>query len=88
MELTCTPPDNFMACTVTTLRFTVIDNCINRLLCVTLSIDTAIHNIGTAILMCCAGFECVVDLCCNISEGSAPLLSLGLNRFHACRRVL
>lgn len=90
MELTCTPPDNFMTCTVTTLRFTVIDNYISRLLCVTLSIDTAIHNIGTAvsILMCSAGFKCVVALCCDISEALPPLLSLGLNSFHACPRVL
>ena len=90
MDLTCTPPHDFMACTVTTLRFAVIDNCISRLRCVTLSIHTAIHNIGTAgsLLMCSARFKCVVALCCNISEAPPPLLSLGFNSFHACPRVL
>lgn len=90
VDLTCIPPHDFMACTVTTLRFTVIANCISRLLCVTLSIDTAIHNTGTAgsVLMCSAGFKCVVAICYNISEVPPPLLSLGFNSFHTCPRVL
>ena len=90
MELTCTPPYEFMACTVTTLHFTVNDNCMSRLLCVKLSIDTAIHNIGTAgsIFMCNARFKCVVALCCNISGAPPPLLNLAFNSFHAWPRVL
>ena len=90
MEFTRIPPHDFMACTGATLRFTVIDNCVSGLICVTLSIDTAIHNIGTAgfILMCSAGYKCVVAICCNISEAPPPLLSLGFNSFHVCPRVL